>query len=87
MSQSADPGLTFDYAPAPESRSIVDIKPSYGLFVNGEFVDGHGKAFKTVNPATEEVLAEIAEADDGDVDLAVKAARRAHRSWSWVSPP
>ena len=72
----------FDYAPAPESRSIVDIKPSYGLFINGEFVDGHGKAFKTINPASEEVLAEIAEADDNDVDLAVKAARRAHRSWS-----
>jgi aldehyde dehydrogenase (NAD+) len=72
----------FEYAPAPESRSIVDIKPSYGLFIDGEFVDGHGKAFKTVNPASEEVLAEIAEADDNDIDLAVKAARRAHRSWS-----
>src|SRR4249919_584490 len=72
----------FEYAPAPESRSIVDIKPSYGLFINGEFVDGHGKAFKTINPASEEVLAEIAEADDNDIDLAVKAARRAHRSWS-----
>ena len=53
----------FEYAPAPESRSIVDIKPSYGLFINGEFVDGHGKAFKTISPATEEVLAEVAEAD------------------------
>src|SRR3954469_6908416 len=72
----------FDYAPAPESRSIVDIKPSYGLFIDGEFVDGHGKAFKTVNPASEEVLAEIAEADEHDVDVAVKAARRAHRGWS-----
>jgi len=39
MTTSAEPGLTFDYAPAPESRSIVDIKPSYGLFVDGEFVD------------------------------------------------
>src|SRR6478736_5859221 len=83
MTQSAEPGRTFDYAPAPESRSIVDIKPSYGLFVDGDFVDGHGKAFKTVNPATEEVLAEVAEADDHDIDLAVKAARRAYeRVWS-----
>ena len=73
---------TFEYAPAPESRAVVDIKPSYGLFINGEFVDGHGKAFKTINPATEEVLAEVAEADEADVDVAVKAARRAHRSWS-----
>lgn len=72
----------FEYAPAPESRAIVDIKPSYGLFIAGEFVDGHGSAFKTVNPASEEVLAEIAEADDADVDRAVKAARRAFRGWS-----
>src|SRR5918998_2417616 len=86
MTQSAEPGLTFDYAPAPESRGIVDIKPSYGLFVGGEFVDGHAKAFKTVNPATEEVLAEVAEADDADVDAAVQAARRAYdRTWSRLS--
>src|SRR3954471_5030260 len=72
----------FEYAPAPESRSIVDILPSYGLFVGGEFVDGHGRSFKTISPSTEEVLAEVAEADESDVDLAVKAARRAHdRVW------
>jgi aldehyde dehydrogenase (NAD+) len=75
--------MTFEYAPAPESRAVVDIKPSYGLFVNGEFVDGHGKSFKTISPATEEVLAEVAEADDADVDAAVRAARRAYtRVWS-----
>ena len=73
----------FEYAPAPESRSIVDIKPSYGLFIGGEFVDGHGKSFKTISPSTEEVLAEIAEADDADVDAAVKAARKAYdKVWS-----
>ena len=42
----------FQYAPAPESRSIVDIRPSYGLFIDGAFVDGSGDPFKTVNPAT-----------------------------------
>src|SRR5215203_6076158 len=73
----------FEYAPAPESRAIVDIKPSYGLFIDGEFVDGNGSAFKTISPATEEVLAEVAEADDADVDAAVKAARRAYdKTWS-----
>jgi aldehyde dehydrogenase (NAD+) len=73
----------FDYAPALESRSIVDIKPSYGLFINGEFVDGHGRSFKTISPSTEEVLAEVAEADEADVDTAVRAARRAYtRVWS-----
>lgn len=77
--------MAFEYAPAPESRSIVDIKPSYGLFIDGEFVDGRGSSFKTINPATEETLAEIAEASDADVDLAVKAARRAFRGWSRLS--
>ncbi|WP_300646108.1 aldehyde dehydrogenase family protein [Nocardioides sp.] len=68
----------FEYAPAPESRAVVDIKESYGLFVNGEFTPGGGASFKTVNPATEEVLAEVAEADAADVDRAVKAARKAY---------
>ena len=40
----------FEYAPAPESRSLVDIKPSYGLFIDGEFVDGHGKAVQDDQP-------------------------------------
>jgi aldehyde dehydrogenase (NAD+) len=80
---TATPPLSFDYAPAPESRSVVDIAPSYGLFIDGDFVDGQGRSFKTINPATEEVLAEVAEAGEADVDIAVKAARRAHtRVWS-----
>ena len=77
---------TFEYAPAPESRAVVDLQPSYGLFVDGEFVDGAGTSFKTINPATEEVLAEVAEADEADVDRAVAAARRAYtRVWSRMS--
>ncbi len=79
MAKTTNP---FEYAPAPESRAIVDIKPSYGLFIDGEFVDGHGSSFKTISPATEEVLAEVAEADDADVDKAVKAARKAQRAWA-----
>ncbi|MER6815012.1 aldehyde dehydrogenase family protein, partial [Spirillospora sp. NPDC000708] len=69
--------MVFEYAPAPESASVVDIRPSYGLFIDGEFTDGGGEPFKTVNPATEETLAEIAAADQADVDRAVAAARRA----------
>jgi aldehyde dehydrogenase (NAD+) len=74
----------FDYAPAPESRSIVDIRSSYGLFINGSFVDSAaGDCRKTVNPATEEVLAEVAEAGQSDVDMAVRAARQAYETvWS-----
>ncbi|WP_053207003.1 aldehyde dehydrogenase family protein [Jiangella muralis] len=77
----------FEYAPAPESRAIVDIKSSYGLFVNGEFAEPvDGSTFKSVNPATEEVLAEIASAGAEDVDRAVQAARRAYeRTWSKLS--
>ena len=78
--------MAFEYAPAPESRSVVDLRSSYGLFVNGEFVDGSGHAFKSVSPATEEVLAEVAEATADDVDKAVAAARRAYtRTWSKMS--
>ena len=74
----------FEYAPAPQSRSVVDIKSSYGLFIDGEFVEGaSGESFKTISPATEEVLAEITEANADDVDRAVAAARRAYtRTWS-----
>ncbi|MFE7268951.1 aldehyde dehydrogenase family protein [Streptomyces sp. NPDC057623] len=73
----------FAYAPAPESRSIVDIAPSYGLFIDGEFVQAaDGKVFKTVSPSSEEVLAEIAQAGEADVDRAVKAARKAFGKWS-----
>ncbi|MFE6710298.1 aldehyde dehydrogenase family protein [Streptomyces sp. NPDC057695] len=73
----------FEYAPAPESRSVVDIAPSHGLFIDGEFVEAaDGKVFKTVSPATEEVLSEIAQAGAEDVDRAVKAARKAFEKWS-----
>ncbi|MDP9445178.1 MAG: aldehyde dehydrogenase family protein [Actinomycetota bacterium] len=70
--------MAFDYAPAPESRAVVDLDSSYGLFVDGEFVDSDGgRSFKSVSPATEEVLAEVTEASAADVDRAVCAARRA----------
>ncbi|MEV5885508.1 aldehyde dehydrogenase family protein [Streptomyces sp. NPDC052020] len=73
----------FEYAPAPESRAVVDIAPSYGLFIDGEFAEAaDGKVFKTVSPATEEVLSEVAEAGEADVDRAVKAARKAFETWS-----
>ncbi len=79
--------MTFEYAPAPESRSVVDIQPSYGLFVNGEFTSPiDGGSFTTLNPATEEVLSQISSAGALDVDAAVSAARRAHsRVWGPMS--
>jgi aldehyde dehydrogenase (NAD+) len=77
----------FDYAPAPESRAVVDLRPSYGLFIGGEFVDpAEGSAFKSVSPATEEVLAEVAEAGPADVERAVAAARSAYEK-VWAPMP
>jgi aldehyde dehydrogenase (NAD+) len=89
-SPPAEPRLDgiFAYAPAPESRSIVDIKSSYGLFIGGEFVDSvDGHPFKTISPATEEVLAEVTEAGPQDVDRAVAAARNAYTTtWGPMRP-
>src|SRR5579885_925677 len=78
---------TFEYAPAPESRAVVDLKPSYGLFINGEFTDSEGgSTFKSISPATEEVLAEVTAASAADVDRAVAAARRAYNGvWGRMS--
>ena len=73
---------TWDYAPAPESAALANLRPSYRPFVDGRFVDGGGEALKTVNPATEEVLAEVGTASTEDVDRAVAAARRAYeKTW------
>ena len=66
--------MVFEYAPAPESTAIVDIAPSYGLFIGGEMVDPRdGALFKTVNPATEEVLSEVVAAGPEDVERALAA--------------
>ena len=74
--------VSFEYAPAPESRSIVSIKPAYGHFIGGKFVAG-SKHFPTINPATEETLSQIALAGKAEVDAAVKAARQAYTAtWS-----
>jgi aldehyde dehydrogenase (NAD+) len=86
MTEIARAETGFSYAPAPESASIARLKPSYGIFVDGEFRPGRGEAVKTVNPANEEPLAEVAEADAADVDDAVRAARQAYDgSWSTLS--
>jgi acyl-CoA reductase-like NAD-dependent aldehyde dehydrogenase len=77
----------FEYAPALESTSIVSIAESYKLFINGKFVaPKSGKYFETINPATEKVLAKVAEANSVDVDLAVQAARNAY-SKVWGKMP
>src|SRR5215210_130098 len=76
-----------DYAPAPEATDHVQLRSDHGLLIGGRWVEpASGKRFKTINPATEEVLAEVAEAGEEDVDAAVKAARAAYtRTWSRMS--
>ena len=77
----------FEYAPAPESIDHVKIQPRYGLFIGGRMVEGHSKKrFPTINPATETKLAEVVEADEIDVDRAVKAAAKAFDSWGSLGP-
>ncbi|GHJ34051.1 hypothetical protein TPA0910_84840 [Streptomyces hygroscopicus subsp. sporocinereus] len=78
---------TFAYAPAPESRAVVSLRPAYGLFIDGTFTPPTERLITTVNPADEEPLAEVSVADEGDVDRAVAAARRAFEHvWSPMPP-
>ncbi len=73
--------VVWEYSPAPESRSIVHLQSSYGLFIGGAFVEPvDGDSYRTENPATEEVLAEIAAAGLRDVDRAVEVAGRAQKT-------
>src|SRR3954471_21933674 len=74
---SLDFGHAWDYAPAPETAKVA-IAPRYGHFINGKFVEPRaGERFATVNPATEQVLSEIAQGSQADIDAAVRAAAAA----------
>ncbi len=79
--------IKWDLSPAPESKGHIKLQDKYDLFINGKWVKpSSGKYFDTTNPATEEKLAEIAYANDADVDKAVKAAREAYTNvWSRMS--
>ena len=71
--------LDWALAPAPESADHVKISSQYELFINGKWQKPKsGKYFDTINPANEQKLARIAEANEADVDAAVKAARKAY---------
>jgi aldehyde dehydrogenase (NAD+) len=77
-------GDRWGYAPAPEAHEYIKLQKRYQLFIGGKFVaPKSGKYFASINPATEEKLAEIAEANAADVGTAVSAARRAYKNvWS-----
>ena len=78
----------WEYASAPESREIVKLEERYGLFIGGEFVEPRsGEHYKTLDPSSEEPLAEIPQAGPEDVALAVGTAREAFSDgWSAASP-
>jgi aldehyde dehydrogenase (NAD+) len=79
--------VEWEYATAPEARDIVSIRDQYGLFIGGEFIEPKsGRYLVTIDPSTEQRLAEVAEAGEEDVDLAVAAARHAWQS-SWRGLP
>ena len=72
------------YSSAPESTEHIELKSQYDLFINGKFVKPASKKyFDTINPATEKKIASVAEANEADVDKAVKAAKKAYdNTWS-----
>jgi aldehyde dehydrogenase (NAD+) len=77
----------WEYAPAPESTDIVKLRDRYGLFVGGAFVEpASGRWFTTISPSTEEPLAEVADAGEEDVGLAVKTAGEAFET-TWRDLP
>ena len=74
-------------APAPESKSAAKIDPQYDLFINGKFEKPLSKKyFATINPATEEKISVVAEANSADVNKAVGAARNAYEK-VWKKMP
>ena len=78
---------SWDYAPAPEAREIVSFERRYGLYIGGKHVSPKSRSwFSTISPSTEEPLAEVAQAGQKDVALAVDAARDAFRTWSRRKP-
>ncbi|MFT5777605.1 MAG: aldehyde dehydrogenase (NAD+) [Crocinitomicaceae bacterium] len=82
------PNKEWNYSPALENTSHIKMKDKYDLYIDGKWVKPSSKKyFKTINPANEQVLAEVAHANEKDVDLAVKAARRAYTEvWSKMAP-
>jgi aldehyde dehydrogenase (NAD+) len=83
MSIETRTSIVWDYAPAPESADHVRLKDRYGLFVDGEFRDpADGRYVPTINPATEEPIAEVAYGGPDDVTAAVESARAAHPRWA-----
>ena len=76
----------WDYAPAPEARDLVQLRERYGHFVGGEWLEP-SETYTTIDPSSEEALAEVGQATAEEVEQAVAAARDAFENgWSGISP-
>jgi aldehyde dehydrogenase (NAD+) len=72
----------WEYASAPESRDLVTLRDRYGLFVGGEWLEPK-ESYTTIDPSSEEPLAEVGQATEAEVKLAVRSARDAYENgWS-----
>ena len=75
--------IVWDYAPAPESTDHVRLRDDYGLFIGGEFrAPLDGRREPTINPATEQPIAQIAWAGEDDLRAAIDAASAAQPAWA-----
>jgi len=77
---------SWEYAPAPEARDLVQLRDRYGLFIGGEWIEPK-ETYETIDPSTEETLAQVGQATPEEINLAVQAAREAFENgWSTISP-
>ena len=77
---------SWEYAPAPEARDLVEIRDRYGLFIGGDWLEPK-ETYETIDPSTEETLTQVGQATPEEINLAVQAARDAYENgWSTISP-
>jgi len=77
---------SWEYAPAPEARDLVQLRDRYGLFIGGDWIEPK-ETYETIDPSTEAPLAQVGQATPEEIDVAVKAARDAFENgWSTISP-
>jgi aldehyde dehydrogenase (NAD+) len=82
MSVESRTSIVWEYAPAPESSDHVRLQDRYGLFIDGDFREPSARRYvPSINPATEETIAEVAWAGEADVQAAIESARAAHPRW------
>lgn len=82
----AEHASRWEYSPAPESSDQIRIRERYGHFINGAWAEPEkGRYMISINPATEEKMAEFGEGTSEDIHRAVKAARKSYdKIWSKI---